>query len=101
MVLAVNKYDLIGKQEGDGEEVEEMKTEGYLKEFAETHGFCGMYRTSAKTGKNVTATFSQLVYEILKHKAEFDEEATTRDTKIRGASLYAQRDKPKKKSWSW
>eukprot|EP00344_Euplotes_crassus_P005705 CAMPEP_0196995372 /NCGR_PEP_ID=MMETSP1380-20130617/1504_1 /TAXON_ID=5936 /ORGANISM="Euplotes crassus, Strain CT5" /LENGTH=200 /DNA_ID=CAMNT_0042411027 /DNA_START=49 /DNA_END=652 /DNA_ORIENTATION=+ len=93
MVLAVNKYDLIEEEEKLGDQIKEEKTEEYLQDFAREHGFSGMFRTSAKTGKDVTATFSQLVYEILKQKAEQEEEATTRDTKIRGTSLYASSSK--------
>ncbi|CAI2380320.1 unnamed protein product [Moneuplotes crassus] len=96
MVLAVNKYDLIEEDEKVGS-IKEENTEQYLKEFAKKNKFSGVFRTSAKTGKNVTATFSKLVYEILKHQAENDEETTTRDTKVKGESLVIPGAKPKRK----
>eukprot|EP00343_Euplotes_focardii_P005236 CAMPEP_0205815490 /NCGR_PEP_ID=MMETSP0205-20121125/21305_1 /ASSEMBLY_ACC=CAM_ASM_000278 /TAXON_ID=36767 /ORGANISM="Euplotes focardii, Strain TN1" /LENGTH=70 /DNA_ID=CAMNT_0053101943 /DNA_START=18 /DNA_END=227 /DNA_ORIENTATION=+ len=38
----------------------------YLDSYAEENGFTGAFRTSAKTGHNVTQVFAHLVRNILK-----------------------------------
>mmetsp|Transcript_35562 Transcript_35562/g.41157 ORF Transcript_35562/g.41157 Transcript_35562/m.41157 type:complete len:105 (-) Transcript_35562:49-363(-) len=73
MVLAVNKYDLIEQLEKENGFVDEPMTQSYLENFAYENGFSGIFRTSAKTGGNVTNAFSLLVREILKRKAEQEE----------------------------
>ena len=72
MVLAVNKYDLVEQQELDGKQIDETMTQNYLDDFATGNGFVGAFRTSAKSGSNVTNAFSLLVREILKQKADQD-----------------------------
>mmetsp|Transcript_25294 Transcript_25294/g.28053 ORF Transcript_25294/g.28053 Transcript_25294/m.28053 type:complete len:101 (+) Transcript_25294:297-599(+) len=96
MVLAVNKYDIIEKDEQRGEEIEETMKEEYLTKFAQEKGFKGMFRTSAKTSKNVTNTFSLLVREILQKKAE-EELDDSRDVNIRSQSIYLRDNSGKKK----
>ena len=96
MILAVNKYDLIEESEKKGEKIEEVMTEEYLEGFAKTHGFSGVFRTSAKTSMNVTATFALLVREILKQRAGFYNETTTSYSAIRAKSVQLNKGNKKK-----
>ena len=55
-MLVENKADLI---EGDVDESE-------LNEFAKNNEFCGCFRTSAKTGLNITESMEYLIKNIIK-----------------------------------
>ena len=66
MVLAANKYDLVEDYENTGRRMDEYMTQGGLDDFADDAGFVGAFRTSAKTGHNVTEAFCCLIREVLK-----------------------------------
>ena len=55
-VLVENKADLL---EGD-------QDESTLNEFAKNNGFCGCFRTSAKTGLNINESMEYLIKNIIK-----------------------------------
>lgn len=78
--------------------VDEHTSQLYLEDFATNNGFAGMYRTSAKSGFNVTNAFSLLVREILKQKAEQDPDKEGKFDSLRKASVQlAKASKGKKK----
>ena len=54
--MVENKADLI---EGEQDETE-------LNEFAKTNEFCGCFRTSAKTGLNISESMEYLIKTIIK-----------------------------------
>ena len=64
MVLVSNKVDLL--EEMDEAKLDKTMHQAYLDNFAEENGFIGAFRTSAKTGKNVSQVFAAMVKEILK-----------------------------------
>ena len=101
MVLAVNKYDLIEQQELDGSAIEDCKTQSYLDKFSNENGFSGAFRTSAKTGTNVTNAFSLLVREILKQKADQEDDQSSKFGSLRNSVQLNQPNKKKKKSKCW
>ena len=55
-ILVENKADLL---EGDQDESE-------LNEFAKNNEFCGCFRTSAKTGLNISESMEYLIKNIIK-----------------------------------
>lgn len=88
MVLAVNKYDLVEQQEMEGKSIDDTMTQTYLEDFSSGNGFSGAFRTSAKSGHNVTNAFSLLVREILKQKADNEgNEDNSRFSSIRKQSV--------------
>ena len=56
-LLVENKADLL---EGD------VENDSQLTEFANNHGFCGCFRTSAKTGLNISEAMEYLIKTIIK-----------------------------------
>ena len=55
--MVENKVDLL---EGDAQNDPE------LEQFAQDNGFCGSFRTSAKTGVNITESMEYLIRTIIK-----------------------------------
>ena len=55
--MAEKKADLLDEVKAD---------ESALKEFAETNEFCGAFRTSAKTGLNISESMEYLIKVIIK-----------------------------------
>ena len=55
--MVENKADLLEDVNAD---------ESALKEFAETNEFCGAFRTSAKTGLNISESMEYLIKTIIK-----------------------------------
>ena len=55
--MVENKIDLL---DGDAENDPE------LQQFAQDNGFCGSFRTSAKTGVNITESMEYLIRTIIK-----------------------------------
>nr|ADN96604.1 Rab GTPase 7 [Euplotes octocarinatus] len=99
MVLAVNKYDLIEQQEKEGKAIEETMTQAFLDDFCSKNGFVGCFRTSAKTGGNVTNAFSLLVRQVLKQKAEKESNENNEDdyANLRKQSIQLSASKAVKK----
>ena len=62
-ILVENKVDLLGPE--DAENIDR------LKNFAETNEFNGFFRTSAKTGQNISESMQFLIIEIIKRMEEF------------------------------
>ena len=56
-LLVENKVDLL---DGDAE------NDPSLQEFATSHEFCGSFRTSAKTGLNISESMEYLIRNIIK-----------------------------------
>lgn len=56
-ILVENKVDLLGE-----DAIEDQS----LKEFAENNGFVGSFRSSAKTGVNITESMEYLIKSIIK-----------------------------------
>ena len=55
--MVENKVDLL---EGD------VQNDPELEQFAQDNGFCGSFRTSAKTGVNITESMEYLIRTIIK-----------------------------------
>jgi GTPase Era involved in 16S rRNA processing len=62
-ILVESKVDLLPVDEQD--KIDE------LKQFSDENGFNGCFRTSAKTGKNVSESMEFLVKEIIKKLEEY------------------------------
>ena len=93
-VLLANKYDLIEDYESKGSRLENFMTQSYLDEFSDDNGFVGAFRTSAKTGHNVTESLCELIREVLQHDLnrfdQLDEEsenAIVKEESKRGREL--------------
>ena len=63
-VLVENKVDLLPPEEQD-----DITT---LNEFAQNNGFNGCFRTSAKTGKNISESMEFLIKDIIKRLEEIN-----------------------------
>ena len=61
--MVENKIDLL---DGDAENDPE------LQQFAQDNGFCGSFRTSAKTGVNITESMEYLIRTIIKRMEDFE-----------------------------
>ena len=63
-ILVENKLDLLDDQ-NEGEES--------LKKFSKESDFCGCFRTSAKTGKNISESMEFLIKVIIKRLKDMEE----------------------------
>ena len=63
--MVENKIDLL---DGDAENDPE------LQQFAQDNGFCGSFRTSAKTGVNINESMEYLMRTIIKRMEDFQSE---------------------------
>ena len=61
--MVENKIDLL---DGDAENDPE------LQQFAQDNGFCGSFRTSAKTGVNINESMEYLMRTIIKRMEDFE-----------------------------
>jgi GTPase Era involved in 16S rRNA processing len=67
-ILVENKVDLL-----DPEEAENMEN---LKKFAQDNNFNGCFRSSAKTGQNISESMEYLILEIIKKMEEIASKGT-------------------------
>ena len=91
-ILVENKIDLLENPK-DGEE--------NLEQFAKDNGFCGWFRTSAKTGYNISESIGFLIKLIIQRMKDMKnkniEEDFARDTIIlKDKSESNKKEKPKK-----
>ena len=73
-LLVENKVDLL-----DGDEVNEPD----LQQFAQNNGFCGNFKTSAKTGLNITESMEYLIKYIIKRMENMESKGNEVFTKSR------------------
>jgi GTPase SAR1 family protein len=86
MVLVANKFDLV-EDFDNTDKLDKHMSMDYLNDFAKENGFVGAFRTSAKTGLNVTTMFSYLVRDILKHDLKVYDELLFKNKGDRGQSI--------------
>jgi 50S ribosomal subunit-associated GTPase HflX len=87
-VLIQNKVDLLPSEEEDNTDE--------LKDFCQQHGFNGGFRTSAKTGKNISESMEFLIKEIIKKLEELS--ANGNDYKNERQSVTLDPDKHNKEA---
>ena len=87
-VLIQNKVDLLPSEEEDNTEE--------LNEFCKQNGFNGGFRTSAKTGKNISESMEFLIKEIIKKLEELS--ANGNDYKNERQSVTLDPDKHNKEA---
>lgn len=82
-LLIENKIDLL-----DGQNLEDSG----FQDFAKNNGFCGCFKTSAKTNLNISESMSFLIKEIIKRledmKSKGKEESISRDSIILDAGRH-------------
>lgn len=87
-VLIQNKVDLLPSEEEDNTDE--------LKDFCQQNGFNGGFRTSAKTGKNISESMEFLIKEIIKKLEELS--ANGNDYKNERQSVTLDPDKHNKEA---
>lgn len=76
-ILVENKVDVLPEEEQENDEE--------LKQFSEENGFNGYFRTSAKTGLNITESMEFLIKEVIKKLEEINAKGNEELNKDRGS----------------